>query len=83
LGGRRPRDADEVYETLAEVADDISAGEPLHSHMVINGAFLVRRTNVTAFDQRINAVAEAHPEMQIRYVGPLPPYSFSDIELEG
>jgi Gas vesicle synthesis protein GvpL/GvpF len=83
LEARRERDADELYQALSELADDISAGDPLSPHMVINGAFLVSRTNVDAFDRRIDEAARAHPEMQIRYVGPLPPYSFSTIDVDG
>jgi hypothetical protein len=83
LEKRRDRDAEELYEALSEVTDDVSAGEPLNPHMVVNGTFLVRRTALDTFDHRISAVAQAHPEMAIRYVGPLPPYSFSDIELVG
>jgi Gas vesicle synthesis protein GvpL/GvpF len=83
LEERRARDAEEIYELLGDVADDACAGEPLDPHMAVNGTFLVRRTAVDAFNDAIGSVAREHPELEVRYVGPLPPYSFSDIELVG
>ncbi len=80
---RRDRDAQEIYEALCAVADDVSAGQPLNPQMVVNGTFLVRRTAMDAFHDAIGASAEARPELKVRFIGPLPPYSFSDIELVG
>lgn len=83
LEQRRDRDAEAVYEALCAVADDVSAAEPLNPHMVVNGTFLVRRSEVDAFQATIGAATRDHPEMQVRFVGPLPPYSFSDVEPVG
>ncbi|HEX5946784.1 MAG TPA: GvpL/GvpF family gas vesicle protein [Acidimicrobiales bacterium] len=81
LEQRRDRDAAEIYDSLCEIADEVNAKEPLNPHMVLNGTFLVRRTKVDAFHEAIEESTRAHPEMRVRFVGPLPPYSFTDVEL--
>jgi hypothetical protein len=83
LEERRDRDAEEVYDALCAIADDVSAGEPLNPQMVVNGNFLVRRTDVDTFYDRVGSATRDHPEMQVRFIGPLPPYSFSDVEPVG
>jgi Gas vesicle synthesis protein GvpL/GvpF len=81
LEQRRDRDAQEIYDAFCAVADDVRAAEPLSPQMVVNGTFLVRRTDVDAFYRAIEASTEAHPGLRVRFIGPLPPYSFSDVEL--
>jgi Gas vesicle synthesis protein GvpL/GvpF len=83
LEERRDRDAEEVYDALCAIADDVSAGEPLNPQMVVNGNFLVRRTDVDTFYDTVGSATRDHPEMQVRFIGPLPPYSFSDVEPVG
>ena len=83
LEARRDRDAEGVYDALCAVADDVSTGELLNPHMVINGTFLVRRSEIDAFHDTIASATRDHPEMQVRFVGPLAPYSFSDVEPVG
>jgi hypothetical protein len=80
LEERRDADAAAIYGALCAVADDVRPGEPLHPHMVVNGTFLVPRTEVEAFYESVVSSVEAHPELCVRFVGPLPPYSFSDFE---
>jgi hypothetical protein len=44
-----------------------------------NLSFLVRRDRQTDFTQRVNSlIDDAGDRIEIRYVGPLPPYSFTD-----
>jgi Gas vesicle synthesis protein GvpL/GvpF len=83
LEARRDRDAAAVYDALCDVADDVRTSELLNPHMVVNGTFLVRRDGLDAFQAAILAATRDHPEMQVRLIGPLPPYSFSDVELVG
>src|SRR5690606_22137503 len=65
LERRRDRDAAEIYDSLCEVADEVNAKEPLNPQMVVNGTFLVRRTEVDAFHEAIEQSTKAHPEMQV------------------
>lgn len=83
LEQRRDQDAAGLYDLLCDLADDVSTRDLLRPEMVVNGTFLVRRTGVDAFHDAIAATTEAHPELHVRVVGPLPPYSFSDVELVG
>ena len=83
LEQRREGDAAEIYDALCEVADDVSVKELLRPEMVVNGTFLVRRSGVGEFYDAIGSSTEAHPELRVRFIGPLPPYSFSDVELVG
>lgn len=83
LEERRDRDAEQVYDALCAIADDVSAGEPLNPQMVVNGNFLVRRTDVEVFEETVGSATRDRPEMRVRFIGPLPPYSFSDVESVG
>ncbi|HLT69644.1 MAG TPA: GvpL/GvpF family gas vesicle protein [Acidimicrobiales bacterium] len=83
VDARRAADADELLAALEELAADVSLADLLDPHMVLNASFLVDRAEVPAFDAQVRAAAAAHPEMAVRYVGPLPPYSFADPELTG
>ena len=80
---RRAADADELLAALEDLAADVSLGDLLDPHTVLNASFLVDRAHLPAFDGQVRAAAAAHPEMAVRYVGPLPPYSFADPELAG
>jgi hypothetical protein len=71
---QREADTEFVLERLRPLSAAASV-EPSEGAMHI--AFLVARDDVAAFDARLGPVAEALAErMQVRCVGPLPPYSF-------
>ncbi|MBI4864505.1 MAG: GvpL/GvpF family gas vesicle protein [Candidatus Riflebacteria bacterium] len=49
--------------------------------MIFNRSYLVEKENETLFDDAVNELAECHgTALKLRYIGPLPPSSFADIE---
>jgi hypothetical protein len=63
-------------EPLA-VATSREASSSVNS--AVDAAFLVDRNRVDAFSERVAEIAgELGPRIKLRYVGPLPPYSFAE-----
>jgi hypothetical protein len=47
----------------------------------VNAAFLVERAKLDEFGAAVTALtAEVEDRMRLRYIGPLPPYSFTEEE---
>lgn len=82
IADRREREADRLLEELRPVAVDVSVGEPTSDLMLLNAAFLVDRSRVQDFDERVRALGErAAGRLIFKYIGPLPPYSFVDLHV--
>ena len=78
---RRDRDAESVLGRLEPLAEAVKAEPPGTKDAAFNTAFLVRRDRVDAFSDAVRELAgELGDRIRIRYVGPLPPYSFADDE---
>jgi Gas vesicle synthesis protein GvpL/GvpF len=76
---RRARDAELVMGRLELLAEATKAEPPTTRNGAVNAAFLVRRDRVDDFSEAVERLAgELGDRIQIRYVGPLPPYSFAD-----
>ena len=79
----RRREADAAraiarLEPLAVAARSEGLGTP---DAAFNLAFLVDREQLDAFSEAVTElITELGEQMTIRYVGPLPPYSFADAE---
>jgi hypothetical protein len=81
----RRREADEkraldLLEPKAEAARVEEVGSAADA---FNLSFLVKRTRQRGFSRRVRElIEEAGDRIVVRYVGPLPPYSFAEGELE-
>jgi len=66
-----------LLDELAPLARAVAEQETEGAHEVLNAAFLVERGSRGAFDAAVGELRAKHEElMQLRYVGPQPPYSF-------
>ncbi|WP_053850359.1 GvpL/GvpF family gas vesicle protein [Streptomyces sp. NRRL B-24085] len=74
---REAEDAGEVQRALEPVADAISVG-PESSGWLANVSFLVERDSAASFLDAVDELRKAHPHLDLRVNGPLPPYSFVD-----
>ncbi|MET9458182.1 GvpL/GvpF family gas vesicle protein [Streptomyces canus] len=74
---REVEDAGEVQRALEPVADAISVG-PESSGWLANVSFLVERDAAASFLETVDELRKAHPHLDVRVNGPLPPYSFVD-----
>ena len=82
LAQRRATETAAIVAELAPLAERDAELRTLDEDMILNRAFLVRRENEAAFDERIQAVAERCADrMNFRYVGPVPPYNFVRLQV--
>jgi hypothetical protein len=80
----RCREQDRVLalERLEPLAVSARSEELSNADGAFNLAFLVDRDRVDPFSAAVRELAEeAGDRLRIRYIGPLPPYSFADTEL--
>jgi hypothetical protein len=76
---RRARDSELVLGRLEPLAVAARVEPPNTKDSAVNAAFLVERDRVDEFSGAVQElVADLGDRMRIRYVGPLPPYSFAD-----
>lgn len=74
--------AEKILDELRPLAVDVTVGEPTTDLMILNAAFLVDRSRLDEFDNRVRALGEREAgRQQFRYVGPLPPYSFVGLHI--
>ncbi|MEU9184306.1 GvpL/GvpF family gas vesicle protein [Streptomyces sp. NPDC048484] len=72
---REVEDAAEIQQALGPVAAGVSAG-PESTGWLANLSFLVDRESAETFMAAVEEVRKAHPHLDLRVHGPLPPYSF-------
>lgn len=82
LDARRDAYRDQVLESLKDITLDVQPNALVADEMVINVAFLVPKEHRESFDQRVQELDETFGgEIDFRIIGPLPPYSFSTVEV--
>ncbi len=82
LEQRRQAEADRILERLRSKAIDVDVHNLLSETMVLNAAFLIDRDAMTPFDEEVSALgSEESGRLTVKYVGPLPPYSFVKIAI--
>jgi len=75
----RAADTNLVLGRLEPLAVDVSAEPPGSTDMAVNAAFLVEKERVDEFSRAVAALTEeVGDRMRVRFVGPMPPYSFAD-----
>jgi len=80
---RRVADAGLAVDRLSPLSVAVRAESISGPDAAFNLAFLVERGEVEAFSRAVADLAgEFGERTRLRYVGPLPPYSFSDIEID-
>jgi hypothetical protein len=80
---RREQDEQALIDRLSPFATDIRVDPPSSERVALNAQLLVRRDRRGALDQAVGVLASALKDhLAIRYLGPLPPYSFTELSLE-
>jgi hypothetical protein len=78
---RRELDTQLALEVLEPHAVAVHADDPRGPNGAFALAFLVERTGIDAFGGAVaRLVEQTKDRLEIRYVGPLPPYSFTDAD---
>lgn len=82
--GRRAADEAAIVARLEPHAEQMIVEEPGHERMAARLQLLVPRDGREALDAAVAELgAEQEQRIAIRYVGPLAPYSFCDLSLDG
>lgn len=83
LDAQREAYAAKTREVLSDLATDVEANAVVNDQVVANFAFLLPKSRQAEFDQRVESLdAALGGELLFKVVGPLPPYSFSTVEIE-
>jgi gas vesicle protein GvpL/GvpF len=79
LGELRERDAvvEALHQPLEHEARASIVAAPRVGNLVHEGAYLVRRTGLRRFQDRVDRYAGEHPELTVVCTGPWAPYSFA------
>ena len=76
------RYTDRVYRQLMKVAVDGKKNYPIDMKNIINSAFLVDKVREKQFDTLIEKLDSEHGDrINFKYVNPVPPYNFVNLEL--
>ncbi len=83
LDRRRESYRSQAMQSLTEAALDIQPNAMVTNEMVMNVAFLIQREKQEDFDSQVRQIDEAFDDqINFRVIGPLPPYSFSTVEIK-
>ncbi len=71
-----------IHNRLYPVAADFTVGRPDGEEMILDHSYLVEREKEALFDEAVNLLAnEYEGRVSFKYIGPLPPYSFTRLEI--
>jgi hypothetical protein len=80
----RQRDAAWLHERLDRLAVATSHGQAGGTDGAVNAAFLVERARVDEFSRAVGEAAETLADrVTLRFLGPMPPYSFASEQVVG
>jgi hypothetical protein len=80
---QRELDEHELSAPLAAQAVEMRLDPPASDRQALSAQLLVEERQRTALDAAVQRLTDAHRHrFAFRYVGPIPPYSFCDLELE-
>jgi hypothetical protein len=83
LDKKKAEYADQIQNTLSEIAQSFKAHELMDDTMVLNTAFLMDKNKQKDFEQKLDEINnEFEEKLNFRCVGPLPPYSFYTLEIK-
>lgn len=83
LDEKRKREADNLMRALKRAAVDVSHGATFGDTMVFHASFLIRKGDFSKFEQALENLGKQHNgRLDFKYSGPLPPYSFTEMNLQ-
>jgi len=82
LENKRIAEAEAIFEPLSRIAAEAKQQKNIGDQMLLNGAFLIRKSREKEFDNTIDEIAEQYEgRLKFKYIGPLAPYSFVDLSI--
>ncbi|MEW6407895.1 MAG: GvpL/GvpF family gas vesicle protein [Patescibacteria group bacterium] len=72
----------DTYSFLASFAFDSVFNKLIKDDMIANFSFLIRKTEESALDKKMQELGQRYEgKLKCKYIGPMPPYSFVNINL--
>lgn len=71
----------DIQAELQKVVLDIRSSKLTSKDMILNQSLLIKRAQESKLDEIINRLSEKYGKLKFKYFGPLPIYSFVDIDL--
>jgi hypothetical protein len=82
LNEKRHREGDRILAVLRDQCVDYRIGNIIGDKMVLNASFLVDTLQEQIFDESIARLYEENQQrLNLKYVGPIPPYNFVEISI--
>lgn len=82
IEARKRAVAETIHRDLRPLAVDFSLHDFVGEKMIFDCSYLVEREQEAFFDEALNCLAkEFHEKLTFKYIGPLPPYSFTRLEV--
>lgn len=79
---KKEKEAEEILGKFKKLAVDYKLNSTYGDPWIMNAAFLVEKAKEKDFDELINKIHEQHKDrINLKYVGPLAPYNFANVEL--
>ena len=74
----------DIYDNLASIAADACTNKSNEMTNILNASFLVGKSEEKEFREKAYSLdAKYNNKVDIKYIGPLPPYNFLQVELKG
>jgi len=79
---KKEKEAEDLLGKFKKLAVDYKLNSTYGDPWLLNAAFLVEKEKEKDFDEIVNKTHEQHKErINLKYVGPLAPYNFANVEL--
>lgn len=79
---QREQDSAAILDALSPLAVDTRTNRIITDMMILNASFLVDKSQVQAFTDKVNALRQAYAgRIMLQFVGPLPAYNFITISM--
>jgi hypothetical protein len=73
----------DIHDSLKPVAVASRSNKPIGDLMILNAAFLVDRSQESAFDEKVKDISRKYEHLlRFKYSGPWPPYNFVNIKMK-
>jgi len=80
LSAKREQEQEMLLRSLKHICTDYRMGRIIGDKLLLNTSFLVDSAQEALFDDHVQTMAEENRgRLQIKYVGPIPPYNFVEI----
>jgi len=80
LEAKKDKEAGKVLNMFNRTAIDIKTNDSFGDSMFLNAAFLIDRSREKEFDYRVEELVEKYKDrINLKYVGPAPPFNFVNI----